>query len=108
MRPRESTGKQVFAWALVSVSTLLLISFGGAIVAAPVTAPLLVLSARSSPSKGYRVWAGVVVVLTIAELVWGLTYLAFGEAEPMIWLLPMLATLGVIFGYVRLSRAAAT
>jgi hypothetical protein len=95
-------GKQAFAWALVAVSTVLLLSFGGAIVAAPLTAPLLLLSARASSSKGYRIWAGIVVVLTIAELAWALTYLVVGDAEPVIWLVPMLATVGTIFGYVRL------
>ncbi len=86
------------------LATLLLISFGGAIVAALVVTPLLVLAARASSSKAYRVWAGVVVVLTMAELVWALTYLAFGEAEPVIWLVPLFTTVGVIFGYARLSR----
>ena len=46
-------------------------------------------------------------MLTLAELVWALTYLAFGEAEPTIWLAPMLATLGVMLGYARLSRPSA-
>jgi hypothetical protein len=102
VRPWRSTGKQAFAWALVAVSTVLLISFGGAIVAAPVTAPLLLLSARASTSKAYRIWAGIVVALTIAELAWALTYLAVADAEPAIWLAPMLAMLATIFAYVRL------
>ena len=72
--------------------------------AAPVTVPFLLLSARASSSKGYRVWAGIVVVLTTAELAWALTYVAFGEAQPAIWLVPILAAVGVIFGYARLSR----
>ena len=104
MKPRPSIVKPAFAWALLSLATLLLISFGGAIVAAPVTIPLLLLVARASPSKGYRVWAGIVVVFTIAEVAWALTYLVVGEAKPAIWLVPTLATVGVILGYARLSR----
>jgi hypothetical protein len=104
VNPRPSIVKPVFAWALLFLTTLLLISFGGAIVAAPVTIPLLLLAVRASPSKGYRVWAGVVVVLTMAEVAWALTYFAVGEAKPAIWLVPTLAALGVIVGYVRLAR----
>ena len=104
MEPRQSIVKPALAWALLSFATLLLISFGGAIVAAPVTIPLLLWAARASPSKGYRVWAGIVIVLTIAEVAWAITYFAVGEAKPAIWLVPMLVTLGVIFGYARLSR----
>jgi len=91
-------------WVLVGVCTVLLVSYGGAIVAAPVTVPLLFLAARSSSSIGYRVCAGLVVVLTIAEFVWALTYLTLGEARPLIWLVPTLATLAAGVVYARLSR----
>jgi hypothetical protein len=91
-------------WVLVGVCTVLLVSYGGAIFAAPFTVPLLFLAARSSSSNGYRVCAGVVVVLTIAESAWAVTYLTFGEARPLIWLIPALATLAVGVIYARLAK----
>jgi len=94
------------AWVLVVVCSVLLVSYGGAIVAAPVTIPLLFLAARSSSSNGLRVWAGVVVALTIAEAAWAVTYLTLGEARPTIWLLPTLAAAAGGIAYVRLSRPA--
>jgi hypothetical protein len=94
------------SWVLVTVCTVLLVSYGGAIVAAPVTIPLLFLAARSSSSTSFRVWAGVVVALTIAEAAWAVTYLAFGEARPTIWLLPTLATAAGGIAYVWMSRPA--
>ena len=101
---RMSTLGRGAGWVLVGVCTVLLVSYGGAIFAAPVTVPLLFLSARASSSKRYRVWAGIVVVLTIAELVWALTYLTLGEGRPMIWLVPTLATLTAGVAYARLSK----
>ena len=98
--------KASMGWVLVAVCTVLLVSYGGAIVAAPVTVPLMFLAARSSSSKGFRVWAGVVVTLTIAEAAWAVTYLTLGEARPAIWLLPMLATAAGGTAYARMSRPA--
>ena len=89
---------------LVAVCTVLLVSYGGAIVAAPVTVPLMFLAARSSSSKGFRVWTGVVVTLTVAEAAWAVTYLTLGEARPAIWLLPTLVTVASGVVYVRTSR----
>jgi hypothetical protein len=86
------------------LATVLLVSFGGAIVAAPVTLPLLFLAARSMPSTGYRIWAGIVVALTAAELVWALTYFAQGESTPAIWLVPIFGTVGSLIGYALVVR----
>jgi hypothetical protein len=94
-------------WVLVGVGTVLLLSYGGAIVAAPLTVPLLFLAARASSSKSFRVCAGIVVVLTIAELAWALTYFTVGEARPLIWLVPTLATLAACVAYARLSKPLA-
>ncbi len=76
--------------------------------AAPIAIPLLLLSARSSSSAAYRSWAGIVVVLTIAEVVWALTYLVQGDAKPAIWLVPFAAGLASVVVYSRLSRPRAT
>ena len=87
---------------------MLLVSFGGAIIAAPIAIPLLLLSTRSSSSAAYRSWAGLVVVLTIAEVVWALTYLVQGDAKPAIWLVPMMFGVGSVAGYLRVSRPRLT
>jgi hypothetical protein len=79
--------------AVITVATaaLLLGTIGGAIVAAPITLPLLYLVARRYPGRGMRITAAVVGGLTCVEAVWALCYLAVEEAMPWIWLLPALA-----------------
>ena len=79
-------------WArvLVAVSAFLLLSMGGAIVAAPLTLPLLYLAIRGGRiSAGLRAAAIVVATLTVAEVAWAATYLTVAEAQPWIWLLPV-------------------
>ena len=74
---------------LVAVSAFLLLSMGGAVVAAPLTLPLLYVALRSGRlSPGLRTAAVAVAGLTVAEVVWAATYLAMTEAQPWIWLLP--------------------
>lgn len=65
-------------WArvLVAVSACLLLSMVGAILAAPLTVPLLYLVARSDGGTGLRVAAVTVGALTVAEIAWAATYLA--------------------------------
>ncbi|MEW6476535.1 MAG: hypothetical protein AB1679_30105 [Actinomycetota bacterium] len=65
------------ARALVAVSAFLLLSMGGAIVAAPLTLPLLYLSVRNGwLSGGFRTAAIVIAALTAAEVAWAAVYLA--------------------------------
>jgi hypothetical protein len=81
-------------WArvLVAVSAFLLLSMGGAIVAAPLTLPLLYLAVRGDRiGAGLRTAAVVIAALTVAEVAWAATYLAVAEAKPWIWLLPVAA-----------------
>jgi hypothetical protein len=81
-------------WArvLVGVSAFLLLSMGGAVVAAPLTVPFLYLVARAESSgPGLRVAAVAVAALTVAEVAWAATYLAVAESRPWIWLLPVAA-----------------
>ena len=78
-------------WArvVVAVSAFLLLSMGGAVVAAPLTLPLLYLAVRGDGiSSRLRVAAVVIAALTVAEVAWAATYLAMAEAQPWIWLLP--------------------
>jgi len=81
-------------WArvLVAVSAFLLLSMGGAVVAAPLTLPLLYLAVRGGRvGSGLRIAAVVVAALTVAEVAWAATYLTVAEAKPWIWLLPVIA-----------------
>jgi hypothetical protein len=81
-----------WARALVAVSAFLLLSMGGAIVAAPLTLPLLYLAVRGDRiGAGLRTAAVVIAALTVAEVGWAATYLAVAEAQPWIWLLPVAA-----------------
>jgi hypothetical protein len=95
---------RTLAWMLLVIATLLLASFGGAILAAPVTLPLLFIAARRVGSHVYRIWAGVIVALTAAECVWALTYFAQGESTPAIWLLPVLGAVASFVGYTLSAR----
>lgn len=86
-----------WAWAAIAVSAFLLLSMGGAIVAAPLTLPVLYLIVRSGQcGPGPRAAAVVVAALTVAEVTWAATYLTVAEAEPWIWLLP--AAAGAVTG----------
>lgn len=85
--------------AVFTAAALLLISYGGAIFAAPVTLPLMFLSVRRNPTTGFRVAGVVLGALTAAQLTWALTYAAVREVQPWIWLTPLLATFaaGAVF-----------
>jgi hypothetical protein len=97
-------------WArvLVAVSAFLLLSMGGAIVAAPLTLPLLYLAVRSGRlAPGLRTGAIAVAALTVAEVVWAATYLAMAEAQPWIWLLPVAAGAATATNFARTPAALA-
>ncbi len=93
--------------AVITVATaaLLLGTIGGAIVAAPITLPLLFWIARRYPGRGMRITAAVVGGLTCVEAVWALCYLAVEEAQPWIWLLPAVAGIAWTAGLLRADRA---
>jgi hypothetical protein len=90
---------------VVGTSAFLLLSMGGAIVAAPLTLPLLYLAARGE-GAGLRNAAVVIAALTVAEVAWAATYLALAEAEPWIWLLPVAAGAGTAFALRPTRRLA--
>jgi hypothetical protein len=101
LRPNSWLGLD---WVLVAVCAVLLFAYGAAIVVAPITVPLLFISARPSASIGYRVAAGVVAMLTITAVVYVATLVSFGRGRPLIWLLPALAALAIGVGIARASR----
>jgi hypothetical protein len=80
---------------------------GGAIVAAPVTLPLLYVALRRPLSRRLRATAVVVAGLTAAEVAWAVTYLAVEEAQPWIWLLPLAGGLTVAAAFARPRLPAA-
>jgi hypothetical protein len=89
MRMLQTVGGP-WARVLVAASAFLLLSMGGAIVAAPLTLPLLYVAVRSGRLRpGLRNGAIVVAALTVAEVAWAATYLAVTEAQPWIWLVPL-------------------
>jgi len=69
----------------------LLLSMGGAIVAAPLTVPLLVRIARHHPRRAWRGCATAIAAATVAEVAWAVVYIAAGEARPWIWMVPLVA-----------------
>jgi hypothetical protein len=76
-------------WILVALGAVLLVSMGGAIVAAPLLVPALVLAIRTSGSSAFRGAATTILVLTVGEVAWAVTYLAVEESQPAIWLVPV-------------------
>lgn len=104
---RAATAVRRWPVAVVAVAGLLLVSYGGGIVAAPVTLPLLYLAVRQDQT-GRRLKAAIVVVaaLTAAEAGWAAAYLAVGEARPWIWLLPLAAGAGIGVAYGTAKPAA--
>ena len=96
-------------WArvVVAVSAILLLSMGGAIVAAPVTLPFLYLAVRDGRlSAGLRVATIVIAALTVAEVAWAVTYLTVEEAQPWVWLLPVAAGAGTAGAFARTPAGA--
>ena len=94
-----------WAWVLVGVSAFLLLSMGGAIVAAPLTMPLLYLAVRGDRAgTALRTAAVMIAALTVAEVAWAATYLAIAEAKPWIWFLPVAAGAATASAFAR-SRA---
>jgi hypothetical protein len=97
-----------WAWAAIAVSAFLLLSMGGAIVAAPLTLPVLYVIVRCGQcSPRPRAAAVVVAALTVAEVAWAATYLAIAEAGPWIWLLPVAAGAGTAAALARTPTAVA-
>lgn len=97
-------------WRAAGVATFvvagfLLLSMGGAIVAAPITVPLMWMAASRHPTRPFRVAATVLSALTVAEVVWALTYLTVDEARPWIWVLPAVTALAAMAVCRRLAPA---
>ncbi len=98
--PVEGTKWRLAGTVVFPIAAVLLISMGGAVVAAPVTVPLMFLAAQRHLTTTCRVTGVFLGGLTAAEVVWAVTYLQLGESQPWIWLLPMVGGViaALIFG----------
>ena len=92
--------------AVFIVAGFLLLSMGGAIIAAPLTVTLMFVAARRHPTLAFRIGGTVIAGLTVAEFAWGLAYLTAGEAKPWIWLIPLVAAICALVAFVAASRPA--
>ena len=88
------------------VAGVLLLSMGGAIIAAPVTIPLMFVAVRRHPTRAFRIAGTLIAVLTVAELAWALAYVTAGEAKPWIWLIPCVAAAAALFAFMAASGRA--
>lgn len=73
------------------VSTFLLVTMGGQIVGAPLTVPALWWAARSSRSRAARAGLAMLAGTTMLFVGWFITYLVFGERQPLIVVIPGVA-----------------
>ena len=89
--------------ALFCVSFFLLLSMGGAIIAAPLTVSLLFVVVLHRPTMAFRTIGALLAGATIGEVVWALTYVAADESKPWIWLLPLSAALATAIALLRIS-----
>jgi len=106
---RHRTVPGIHRWpgVVVAVAAFLLVSYGGAIVAAPVTLPMLYFALRQDGTgRRLRLVIVGVAALTAAEAGWALAYLTAGEAQPWVWLVPLAALVGTAFAYARVVRPA--
>ncbi len=81
-------------------------TFGGAVVAAPLTLPLLVRTGRTTSSGTVRGLAAVIAGLTAAQVGWALVYVAVGESQPSIWLMPAVAAILAVIVVIRSRQRA--
>ncbi len=87
------------------VAAFLLVSMGGAIVAAPITVPLMFLVSSRHPTAAFRTAGVVLGGLTVAETVWALTYLLVADAAPWIWALPLASGTTTVVVFATGARA---
>ena len=97
-------GSAVLRAAVLGGAAFLLVTMGGAIVAAPVVLPLLAWSAARTPSRRVRGTAAVLAALTAAEAGWAAAYLTVGEQQPWIVAVPVVAGALVATVCLKLAR----
>jgi len=94
-------------WVLGIVTLLLMASMGGGFLLIPLLIPAHVWAARRSGRVGRVGWS-LPPAISMAMLTWAVVYVVAGEAEPVIWIVPV-AALGaalVLMIGMTTSRAA--
>lgn len=81
------------------VAAFLLVSMGGAILAAPLMLPVMYVGVRRHPTRLFRTIGGLLSALTVGEVVWAAVYVSLGESKPWIWVLPVIGALAVVLAY---------
>ena len=99
-----SDGWWIGGIALFCLAAFLLVSMGGAIVAAPLTVPLMFVVVRHRPTAAFRTIGATLTGATVAEAVWALTYLAIDESKPWIWLFPLVGAIGTLAALLTVAR----
>jgi hypothetical protein len=89
--------------SLVVLSLAAMSSIGGGFVLGLVLLPLHWVAARSASFWGRLLWAGLAAAL-VAENVWALYDVLFGEDKPLVWLAPALAFVLTAVAFFRLPR----
>jgi|Marorgknorr_s2lv_3_1036020.scaffolds.fasta_scaffold51873_2 hypothetical protein len=94
---RQSGDVQEIGLRFVTVvAGFLLFSMGGAaIFAAPVSVPLLIVALRSERiGRRWNLAAGSVMGLTIGQCAFVAVFAVQGDAQPLVWLVPVAAIIG--------------
>lgn len=77
---------------LIVGTAILLLSFGGAIWAAPVTIPLLIYAiCKVKLTCRWRIIAALILALTVTQCTWAIMYITVGESNPSVWIAPIAA-----------------
>lgn len=99
-----SAPEKILYVLLFVVAAMLLTSIGGlAIVAAPVTLPLMFLAVLRHPSRAFRTAGALIGGLTAAQLSWGLLYIGAGDPRVVIWLFPLACGTAAALGFAKLG-----
>lgn len=89
---------------LLAVTLLLMASMGGGFLLLPLLVPAHVWAARRCGRVGRLAWS-VLPAVSVGMVAWAVVYVAVGEAEPAIWLVPAGCLIVVLFAVDRLARA---
>jgi integral membrane sensor domain MASE1 len=91
---------------LVILSVVAAASVGGGFVAGVLLVPLLLATVRHV-SVGGAVGLVLLATILVVEMAWGATYLLAGEQRPLIWVVPLLASIAAVAIGARSVIAAA-
>ena len=75
---------------LIVGAAALLFSMGGAILAAPVTVPVVTYAiTRDELTRGWRIAGGLILALTLAQCAWAVGFFVLDETHLAVWLYPV-------------------